>query len=230
MIKECIRNYLNGKDIYLYRNQTSRDNYVASMLRDKMVSASKGVLHIGAHTGQEADYYANLDVKVMWIEADPQIYSILLKKLANYPKQKAICALIGSTNKKRVKFKISSNDGLSSSIFNFGNEVYFKNLEMINLKYLNMKRLDSCLSKKTILNYPHWVIDVQGAELEVLKGAGKLLDGCYSLQVEVTSRNLYQSGARFNQVHAFLKKHGFINIQKHNMGSHEDLFFLRAHH
>ena len=218
----------NSRGIFLYNSEGSRDRQVVNSLREKIILNSEGVLHLGAHEGQEAAYYFKLGVKVIWIEALPEKHKILLHNISKFSNQKSILALLGS-KKGLIKFNVSSNDGQSSSIYNFGNDIQFKNLNMENHKMLTMKRLDSLLSEKAIVKYTHWVVDVQGAELEVLKGAGKLLDYCYSLQVEVTSRDLYRGGANAQEVINFLLLRGFINIQEHKIGYHEDLLFIRVH-
>ena len=225
----CSRNLsCNSRGIFLYNSEGSRDRQVVNSLREKIILNSEGVLHLGAHEGQEAAYYFKLGVKVIWIEALPEKHKILLHNISKFSNQKSILALLGS-KKGLIKFNVSSNDGQSSSIYNFGNDIQFKNLNMENHKMLTMKRLDSLLSEKAIVKYTHWVVDVQGAELEVLKGAGKLLDYCYSLQVEVTSRDLYRGGANAQEVINFLLLRGFINIQEHKIGYHEDLLFIRVH-
>ncbi len=33
-----------------------------------------GILHVGAHTGQEAAFYSSYSLPVIWIEADPDIF------------------------------------------------------------------------------------------------------------------------------------------------------------
>ena len=228
MIREVLSKFLNSRGIFLYNSEGSRDRHVVNALREKIILNSEGVLHLGAHEGQEAAYYFKLGVKVIWIEALPEKHKILLHNISKFSNQKSILALLGS-KKGLIKFNVSSNDGQSSSIYNFGDDVQFKDLHMANHKFLTMKRLDSLLSEKTIVKYTHWVVDVQGAELEVLKGAGKLLDYCYSLQVEVTSRDLYRGGANAQEVINFLLLRGFINIQEHKIGYHEDLLFIRVH-
>jgi len=228
MLKELLRKILNTNGIFIYNSEVSRDRHIINGIRKKIILTHRGVLHIGAHYGQEASFYADLGASVIWVEAIPEKYTVLCKKLSEFPNQKAMCALLGSTNKNKIKFYISSNDGASSSIYSFGDNTQFKNLEMVSSVFLKMKRLDSCFSIKDISAYPHWVIDVQGAELEVLKGAGGLLRYCHSLEIEVTSRNLYLGGANAQEVINFLKLNGFMALQEHKIGSHEDLFFIRV--
>jgi FkbM family methyltransferase len=229
MLKEVAQKFLKNRNVFLYNSEGSRDRDLVIDLKQKIVLNSKGVLHLGAHNGQERYYYAKLGASVIWIEAIPDHYKILLKNIQEFSNQIGMLALLGSVNKKDTEFNLASNDGQSSSIYSFGDDTQFKNLHTTKIILLTMKRLDNLLSKKQILDYTHWVIDVQGAELEVLKGAGKLLDYCYSLQVEVTSRDLYRDGANAQKVIDFLLLKGFINLQEHRIGYHEDLLFIRIH-
>ena len=51
--------------------------------------------------------------------------------------------------------------------------------------------LDDFLDKNNIdtKKFNHWVIDVQGAEIDVFKGANKNLNFCDSITVEVSTEN-----------------------------------------
>jgi len=223
-----LQKFLKKHSVFIYKSKKSRDSHLIGYIRKQIIFNCKGVLHIGAHYGQEASFYSDLGSSVMWVEAMPEKYKVLCKKLSEFPNQKAMCALLGSVNKNKIKFNVSSNDGASSSIYSFGDNTQFKNLEMVGSVFLKMKRLDSCFSIKDISAYPHWVIDVQGAELEVLKGAGGLLRYCHSLEIELTSRNLYLGGANAQEVINFLNLNGFIALQEHKIGTHEDLIFIRG--
>jgi FkbM family methyltransferase len=52
-------------------------------------------------------------------------------------------------------------------------------------------------------------LDVQGAELQVLKGAGALLDGVLALDLEVEFNPLYKDQPLFAEVDSFLRGRGF---------------------
>ena len=98
---------------------------------------------------------------------------------------------------------------------------------MVKHIYLPMKKLSDIFNANNISLYPHWVIDVQGAELDVLKGSGELLKHCHSLEIEITSRNLYDGGSNAQDVIKYLNRNGFISLQEHKKGSHEDIIFIR---
>ena len=64
---------------------------------------------------------------------------------------------------------------------------------------INKIKLKSCTLDDLILEnnidikkYNHWVIDVQGAELEVLKGSNESIKLCNSITVEVSTEDFYE--------------------------------------
>jgi FkbM family methyltransferase len=224
------RKLLDKNNLFIYSSTESRNYQTLKNIRERIIFNAGGVLHVGAHEGQESDIYAKLGVRVMWIEAIPEKYLILVKNLLKHDNQYAKCILLGSKNIKKHKFYLSSNDKQSSSIYNFGDGNLNSKLKMNESIVLPMKKLSDCFTSRNIFYYPHWVIDVQGAELEVLKGAGKLLDYCYSLEVEVTARdiNYYEGGASIQEVINFLKLKGFTNLQDHERITHGNLIFIRV--
>ncbi|WCJ59682.1 hypothetical protein NXS98_00770 [Fontisphaera persica] len=73
---------------------------------------SKGVIHIGAHKGQEAGLYAEYNLPVLWIEAVEEYFVELRKNIQRFPNQIAINAMLGSEDGKEQDFYIG--DTLSS--------------------------------------------------------------------------------------------------------------------
>lgn len=53
-------------------------------------------------------------------------------------------------------------------------------------------------------------IDTQGAELEVLQGARRTLEGVRMLEVEVQFNPIYEGVPLFGEVDRFLREHGFV--------------------
>src|SRR5688572_6364933 len=80
----------------------------------------RGVLHLGANTGQEAEMYHQLGFSpVIWVEAIPTVHSALERHIAQFPAQVALCACVSDTDEQWVKFHISSNQAQSSSFLEF---------------------------------------------------------------------------------------------------------------
>lgn len=182
----------------------------------------RGIIHIGAHEGQEASLYDEIGfLRVLWIEADPTIFKKLALNINQYPNQSAINCLV-SDSEKIVPFYIASNEGHSSSILPFSEVVKDAWPGMHAQKVINIesKRLDSVLSEKDIKkSYNCLNIDVQGAELSVLKGIGNLLPLFEFCVVELNFKATYKNAAKFPELNKYFNQNGFklkyINIGKY---------------
>ena len=185
----------------------------------KCLANSKGILHFGAHRGSEASIYEWFGKKVYWFEANPKIFMDLENNLKVYPFQKAFCALISNESEKVEKFKISNNDGASSSIFDFGELSTGSKTLWPNKKKLKMKdtiilktlTIDDLIFKNKIdiKFFDYWVLDLQGAELLALKGSSKSIEYCNSIFIEVSEGDVYQNAAQYNEIKKFLNEKNF---------------------
>ena len=198
---------------------------------------SKGVLHIGAHRGSERFVYDWLGKEVTWIESNPKIFRELEKNLIEFKYQKSYEALLHSKNGEIVDFFLSSNDNASSSIYDFSkdfkdNKLFFQNKKR-NIAMTGKIKLRTCTLDDLILKHDidikkfnHWIIDVQGAELEVLKGAINSLKFCDSITVEVSTENFYEKGSKYDDVKEFLNEINF-KVIKDPKRNHEDVVFIK---
>jgi hypothetical protein len=73
----------------LYRAAKAIKRRFTPPLDDYLRSCS-GVIHVGAHTGQERDTYAGYRLPVIWIEPLPAQFEQLKQNIKVYPNQIAI--------------------------------------------------------------------------------------------------------------------------------------------
>jgi FkbM family methyltransferase len=205
-----------------------REEHILTEVEENLLSATSSVLHIGAHIGQEAEKYARLGLEVLWIEGNPKIFEKLLVNITKYENQSARCALLGNINIESIDFHVANNDGLSSSLFELGVNSGFNSLSMIHDLKVPMSRLDSILDTSQISKFKHWVIDVQGAELLVLQGAGDLLNSVFSLCIEVSTRKVYEGGATWAEIYSFLMSRNFTPLWHPRPDSHMNIIFVRT--
>jgi FkbM family methyltransferase len=217
---------LKLRSLFLKRKSV-QDYSIINAIRHSLVSESSMVLHLGAHQGQEASFYSHLKKKVVWIEANPIVFNSLQQKVSLHAGQSAMCALLGDVNQNKVEFHISNNNAQSSSIFKFGADMNHQKLTMISSITLPMHRLDSIIKPHEIIKNSHWVVDVQGAELLALRGAGSLIEKAFSLEVEVSTKEEYSGGAKFRELKQFLNSKGFFALWEPFEFSHEDIIFIR---
>lgn len=200
------------------------------------IARSHGILHLGAHLGKEAAFYAAQKKSVLWIEAMPKIHAQLAEHVARYPGQTALCALLGDTDGALTTFHVSNNfEGVSSSIYEFGafgsgsNSLWPElSLEMVEQLTLPMVRLDTLLSSHAIdaSKYDYWVLDLQGAEKLALEGSDTVLRFCRALLIEVSTAEVYRGAVLWPEISAWLDSHGFTPLWS-PLRQHDDVLFVR---
>jgi FkbM family methyltransferase len=170
------------------------------------------LVHIGANNGQEREYYSNLELEVLWIEALPDAYARLLKNLEAYPKQSAAQALLADVDDRVFEFNVASNEGASSSIFDFKEHArIWPDISFVTKVSLKSKKLSTLLSERSVpLNhFDAAILDVQGAELLVLKGAGDYLSGFKFVQCEAADFEAYAGACNMNDLVTYMAQNAF---------------------
>jgi FkbM family methyltransferase len=184
-----------------------RDFYKNSWLRQV-----ENIVHVGANAGQEVWLYHVYKLGVLWIEPIPSVFAELEKNITPYPRQRACQALVADVPNKTYSFNIASNGGQSSSIFDLGEHkelwpeiVYTERIDIVS------RTLADILVKEP-LKYDGLVMDVQGAELLVLKGAADLLSQFKFIKAEAADFELYKGAATTNELVKFLS--GFDLVRR----------------
>jgi FkbM family methyltransferase len=168
----------------------------------------KTVLHVGAHIGQELGLYKNFGIESgIFIEADPETYQRLEQSLINENSWHSVEALVSDIGEVDIDFWRSSNDKMSSSLLKPGMHL----TEHPDVKFekdpitIKTKTLDSLnLGKFDLV-----VMDVQGAELKVLRGGIETFKNADALWLEVALGGLYQGDCTINDLVEFLSKFDF---------------------
>jgi FkbM family methyltransferase len=166
-----------------------------------------GVIHVGAHAGEESLQYQQHNWKpVIWIEANP---SLIDKLKMSVPKEDVvICAALWDTNDVQMEFNVASN-GESSSLLKPEKHLdEYSDIEFTHTIRLHTKRLDSLLTQ--VPNFLN--LDVQGAELRVMHGLGKLIHSLDYIYTEVNEKELYSGCAKIEEIDEYLLINGFKRI------------------
>lgn len=218
---------LEDRNIFVTRKRHPNDFMLSQRIQACLIKNSPDVLHIGAHIGQEAPFYAECDAGVIWIEANPNSIQELEENISKFSGQKAFNLLLGKQTSSGIPFFIATNEGASSSIFTFRDSENTGSPKMSDVLILDMFRLDDVFDSKDLETYRHWVLDVQGAEIEVLEGAGKLLSVARSILVESKRYSEYKGGANWDDLLNFLKSRGFQNMWNPIENEEDNILFIR---
>ena len=203
---------------------------------DQYGNRARGILHLGAHLGQEAPAYARLGKPVVWVEGIPAICDELARRIAAHPQQRALCGLLDEADGRQRRLHLSNNaQGVSSSLFEFG--PYGSgaqslwpalNLEMVSSLLLATITVDTLLAANGVDVRAHdfWVVDLQGAELLALKGATGSLEHCGALLIETSQVPVYDGGVLWEELRDWLQSRGFVPLWRPAL-PHDDVLFVR---
>ena len=180
-------------------------------LKQKHNMDIKGVIHIGGHHGQEFKTYVENNISnVMFFEPVPTTFKILKENIGD----KAILhnVALGNENKKIEMYIETANQGQSSSILEPGIHTrQYPHITFDNKLEVDMVRLDDFIEEST--NYNFINIDVQGYELEVMKGAVDTLKNVDYIMSEVNRDEVYINCSKVDELDSFLSDFGFSRVE-----------------
>lgn len=166
-----------------------------------------GVLHIGAHFGEENNVYNKLNIeKRVFFEPLTSNYNTLKNNLGE--KFPLLQVALGNENKKITMNVETANNGQSSSILKPVLHLsQYPHIQFNSTEEVDMCRLDDLKLPLDGFNFIN--IDVQGYELEVFRGAEKTLNQVDYIMSEINRAEVYENCARIEQLKEFLLPYGF---------------------
>jgi FkbM family methyltransferase len=191
----------------------------------------KGIIHVGANVGWECLAYSKTAAKnIIYIEPIPELFKRLQENIKPYDGHFAIQAVCSDLDGQLIEFNVASNDGVSSSMLPLGAHASLHpNIKYTHKFKTHTKKLDTLMSERLIKSedIDYLVLDVQGAELKVLKGATQLLDHIKFLIVEVSEFPLYEGGCTLDELTKFLQNQNFVLKQSYLLEGEGDALFIK---
>lgn len=212
----------------------------------------RGVIHVGAHEGGETvNYVKNRISDVVLIEANPDRFKNLTESI-NTGRHCVWCSplryeyfnqdeaeilkkyipynyAITDRESGTIKFNLSNFDGGTDSVFkinDWGTNSSWAPYQHIAEIEVPTTTLDKLIQDKQKYNFLN--IDVEGAELLVLKGAIKLLKNVDAIILEAQDRVRFEGSCTRQEITDFLQTHGFTLDHYQDTGNHwGDCLFLK---
>lgn len=199
-----------------------------------------GIIHVGAHeAGEILDYSKNGIERVVLIEANPKRfsnlkttlevgrhciwcsplqYSQLPEELAKITKNYSCHNFaITDIDNGEIEFNLTSSDGGCDSIYKineYGQSVSWTKYENIETIKVPTTTLDKLCLDNNYKGYNFLNIDVEGAELLVLKGAKRILGSeIEAILVEVQDEARFDGSCLKNDVENYLAEFGFVLVE-----------------
>lgn len=169
-----------------------------------------GIIHVGAHHGQEHGVYKETGCnKFVYFEPNPEAFCVLAENVGLDSGVVIYNCALGNTTGE-AEFYLSNNCGQSSSILkpkrhlDICPNIVFKGKIIVSVKRLD----DFDISD----DFNFLTIDVQGYEMEVLKGAVNALQQIKYIFCEVNQSEIYEGCPYVKDIDFFLEEHGFKRV------------------
>lgn len=223
LTKKFVKNiFMKFNMVVLFPGERSERGLFPSFI-EFFLTQSRGILHIGGHHGQESSYYKFLDKPVLWIEADPIAFSILSKRISSIKNQKALNCIVSDQQGNKT-FYITSNDGMSSSVYPLSTlgESSFGIQNEYSI-VLEANTIDNLYPQDSTI-YDFWILDVQGHEYQVLQGGKETLIKARWILIEGSRKEFYEDMILFPKVKKLLESFGFVQVYCPSAEHFEALF------
>lgn len=198
----------------------------------------EGILDIGAYEGEWMRMAKTVfpESKVLMVEAQPEKEPILSAACKAYNGSvEYLIALLGQSNQEAAPFF-----QMRTPFGSTGSSVYEERVtyegrpldrQVVSLK---MIRLDDLLAACSARHFHLIKLDVQGAELDVLSGGPKALNGAEAVLLEVSFVEYNKGAPQFADVVAFMNARGFVVLdildcfrEKRDILIQSDILFVR---
>lgn len=196
-----------------------------------------GLIHVGAHIGQERDLYSAFDLDVVWIEPIPAVFEKLQNNIAEFQRQRAFNRLLGEEDGAERTLYVSDNDGQSSSILEpWEHKKMYPDVGFPEIIALKTVTLETMLQQERIdiRKFDGLILDTQGSELGILRGAANLVRHFRFVKVEVPDFESYEGCCLLSDVNLFMDCCGFKEFSRHlikhtpGIGSYFDVTYKRT--
>jgi FkbM family methyltransferase len=191
----------------------------------------RGIVHIGAHEGQEVPaYLARGFAPVLLIEAEPHLAAALTERFRDDPRVSVVACAIADFDGS-IDLHVTSSTASSSILALEDHAAIFPDIVETGQVRVPARTLDGLLAEHQAGEaFNIAIVDVQGAELQVLRGAAGLLSRLDGVLVEVNFSEVYRGCAQIEQIDDHLAGFGFVRVMtmspyKSNFG---DAFYCKT--
>ena len=165
------------------------------------------ILHIGANTGQEYELYRQLGFNNnVWVEMDSSLTSILWDKCEG---DLVLNCAVSDTPAKINGYYSASNNNESASLLKPLKHIdKYSNINFNkNFKEVYQNTIECLISTSMIYEPNVLVLDIQGNELNALKGLGRYIDKFDVIITEAYTEELYEGCGMLDDIKQLLSEH-----------------------
>jgi FkbM family methyltransferase len=173
----------------------------------------KNIIHVGGHFGNEIVEYKKLwpTCAIEIFEPHPATYEKLLQTTKTYTNVICHNIALGFQKSQMTMYVEQNNEGQSNSLLKPKLHIeQYPHIIFNNKIEVEVNTLDSFNFNES---YNFLNIDVQGFELEVLKGSKNTLQHIDYIICEVNNAELYENCCKVHDIDNFLKLYNFSRVE-----------------
>ena len=220
-----------GLDLHRYPNKDGLGRVLKLMLENKILT----ILDVGANDGGYAENVIDRGFKGCLISFEPisSVYQVLARKCTRHPNWHVYNCALGSCIGESI-LNIAANGGASSSFLkmNSCHADADPKSAYVGEEVVALSTLDHVIYQHFDGNPPQVFlkIDVQGYEIEVLKGAITLISHGFvrGIQIELSLITLYEESANWHDLVRFIQSFGFEFVFFEPGFSDENMYLLQV--
>ena len=180
-------------------------------LRRKYNMNIKGIIHIGAHYGEEISEYIDNGIQdIILFEPLVENFDVLSKKVKTLNANIEGYQVALGSKKGDATMYVSDNEKQSSSVLKPKVHLtHHPHVKFPSTEEVEVHLLDDYNSK----DYNFINMDVQGYELEVLKGGTKTLEHVDYVYCEVNRDEVYENNAYVEELDEFLSEYNMKRVE-----------------
>lgn len=163
-----------------------------------------GVIHVGAHSMQELEYYKSLGIKDrLWIDGTKRV-----NDGENY-----IQAWIGDGRVITTIYHASNNGESTSLLKPTGHLKKYPEIKFTKEVVDEEIKTELLLASPILFYADLLVLDIQGLELATLKSCGQWLKWLSAIVTEAYTEELYEGCGMLTDIDKFLFEYGFERVE-----------------
>ena len=200
--------HLFGTEISAYTIYKSDDLLIKKILDEFKI---KTIIDVGANNGGYAGMMWRIGFRgeIYSFEPISEPYTALTRNAQGNSSWHTYHLGMGS---QQAETEINVSENIFSSSLLKVNDQSLKaepSTKIARKETIRIETIDSFFADKTLKGDVLLKLDVQGYEMEALRGATKLLSSFKFLQIELSFVTLYEGGPLFNEIVSFLAAKGF---------------------
>jgi FkbM family methyltransferase len=186
---------------------------IPSRMQENLADHPLTIADVGAAMGPDARWQALGQKAVRFIFFEPDARSQEEPVLKNGSRRLSFPTALGERRGEQTLYL--THAPFASSLYRHNSDllrsfVVWPWHEPAGEATVQIDTLDNCIGR-----HPDWrpdflKVDTEGADLDVLRGAGHVLDGLLGLQVEVSFQQRHLDAPHFADIDVFLRDRGFV--------------------